>query len=148
MVMSIFTSLCAGVQIILESLAAAHAGLTCYSYRTYDDDIFDNNYKNYNTYYDCNKEVRFIVCHSLTAVIGLAEMIIAIVSAAYCCNGGCCSCCGKCCRQCCKYNACLCCCQPSVNTSPPTVVQYTIQTQPPQYLPTAPPPMGAPLPVK
>ncbi|XP_072030932.1 uncharacterized protein [Amphiura filiformis] len=118
MVMSILASVIAGGQIIVESVAAVSAPFSnCYSYRRLtQSDPYEYNSTSY--IHDCIYQVGLVVCHSLAAIIGLAEMVIGIVSAAFCCHGVCCG-------------------RPSSQTA----VQYTAQPEqePPSY--TAPQPV-------
>ncbi|XP_072041735.1 uncharacterized protein [Amphiura filiformis] len=79
MVMSIMSAVCAGGQIIYDSIAAtAQSQEICQ---------FSYDYG----YYECRSAslTRVVVVHALAAVIGFIEMIAAIVASAYCCCGSC-----------------------------------------------------------
>ncbi|XP_072016144.1 uncharacterized protein [Amphiura filiformis] len=78
MVMSIITSVIAGFQVIFESVGAV---LSEYCYEEHLE---------FRYVQVCHYVVGLLVCHSLAALIGFVEMVIAIVSAAYCCHGVCC----------------------------------------------------------
>ncbi|XP_072016145.1 uncharacterized protein [Amphiura filiformis] len=77
MTMSIIASTVAGGQVICEIFAA----LFSYYCREQDQPPYD---------VSCSPIIGLQVCHSLAALIGFVEMVIAIVSAAFCCHGVCC----------------------------------------------------------
>lgn len=83
LVLSILAAVCAVGPIAQGAFGVGLAGDMCYSYGYYE----------YAYYDDCKSSSRYqvsVVFHAIMICCGLAEGVVAIVAAAYCCHGCCC----------------------------------------------------------
>ncbi|XP_072029957.1 uncharacterized protein [Amphiura filiformis] len=85
MVMSIISAVCAGSQMIYDAAAAGNARHLGWAY------CGGYHHTDWYNYYDvsCGRQKAIMAMHALSALTGLAEMILAIVASAYCCSGCC-----------------------------------------------------------